>query len=133
MIRLLFIGHFWRISSGTSALAIVELKLCRSEWNDSRETLRPSLPSFFSSYSVVDASAFHQSFERHAESRFSGSRLIEQLAENCFLFAGHDPTAIFHSAGLQKVSGEVPQEIGRKPELFTTSLRLAARDRFTRS
>ena len=27
-------------------MAIAELKLCRSEWNDSRETLRPSFPSF---------------------------------------------------------------------------------------
>ena len=37
--------NFWRISRGAYALAIAELKLCRSEWNDSRETLRPSLPS----------------------------------------------------------------------------------------
>jgi hypothetical protein len=34
----------WRQPSG--ALAIAELKLCRSAWNDSRETLRPNFPSF---------------------------------------------------------------------------------------
>jgi hypothetical protein len=45
----------------TQSLCIAELKLCRSEWNDSRETLRPSFPSFFRP--VVDASALHQSFE----------------------------------------------------------------------
>jgi hypothetical protein len=35
-----------RISSGTLALAIAELKLCRSEWNERRETFRPGFPSF---------------------------------------------------------------------------------------
>src|SRR5260370_26559933 len=74
---------FWRISSGTSALAIAELKLCRSEWNDSRETLRSSFPSFLRA-TVVDAGAFHQSLECHAESRFPGSRLIEKFGEDRF-------------------------------------------------
>jgi hypothetical protein len=55
--------NFWRILAGTSALAIAELNVCRSEWSDSRETSRSKLSIFLARHAVVDASALHQPFE----------------------------------------------------------------------
>jgi hypothetical protein len=68
---------FWRISSGTSALAIAELKLCRSEWNDSRETFRPSFPSFLRATpssmparSISLLNAMLAAFQHHEEGNY---------------------------------------------------------------